>query len=58
MGRVDKSVRITTVVEAIETRACTSYKTCSIRFEVDRTVISKRVRGLIRSRKEAASVYL
>ena len=58
MGRADKSVRIAVVVEAIETRACTSYKAYSIRFGVDRTTISKRVRGLTRSRKEAASVYL
>jgi hypothetical protein len=58
MGRADKSARITVVVKAIETGACTSYKACSIRFGVDRTTISKRVRGLTRLRKEAASVYL
>ena len=58
MARADKLARITIAVEAIKTRACTSYKAYSAKYGVDRTTISKRVRGLIKLRQEAASIYI
>ena len=56
MGRADKSARIAAAITAIESGEFRDYSKAAAHFRVDRTSISKRIRSITRSRKEADSI--
>ena len=57
MARADKSARIAAAVAAIERGEITDYSAVALQFKVDRMTISKRIRGLIRSQKDATAFW-
>jgi hypothetical protein len=57
MARTDKSARIATAIAAIRSGEITDYSKAAEKYKVDRTTISKRIRGLTKSRKEADSLF-
>jgi exonuclease V gamma subunit len=58
MAKEDKSALINKAVAAIRAGEFTDYSKAAARFGVDRTSVSKRVRGLTKPRQEANSLYL
>jgi hypothetical protein len=54
MGRTDKSARI---AKAIELGEIKDYSEAARRFEINRTMISRRIKGITQSREEADSLY-
>jgi hypothetical protein len=58
MARGDKSALINKAVAAIRAGDFADYSKAAARFGVDRTSVSKRVRGLTKPRQEANSLYL
>lgn len=58
MGRCDKSARIAKAIAVIKSGAIQDYSKAARESEVDRTTLSKRIRGVIQSsREEADSIY-
>jgi hypothetical protein len=57
MARVDKSARIAAAIAAIQSGEFKDYSKAATKFDVDRTTISKRIRGLTKSRKDADSFW-
>lgn len=57
MARTDKSARIAAAIAAIRSGEITDYSKAAEKYKVDRTTISKRIRGLTKSRKEADSFF-
>jgi hypothetical protein len=57
MARADKSAKVTAAVAAIQRGEYTDYSKAARAFKCDRTSISKRIRLLTRSRKEADSFW-
>jgi hypothetical protein len=57
MGRCGKSARIAKAVAAIEAGRFKNYITAADFFKCDPTSVSKRIRGVTHSRKEANSLY-
>jgi Tc5 transposase DNA-binding domain len=58
MARADKSALISQAVTAFRAGEFTDYSKAAAHFGVDRTSVSKRVKGLTKTRKEANSFYL
>ena len=58
MARADKSARIAAAITVIQSGEFTDYSKVVVKFEVDRTTLSKRIRGLTRSREEVTSFFL
>jgi hypothetical protein len=57
MARVDKSAYIAVAIAAIRLGEFKDYSKAAAKFDVDRTTISKRIRGLTKSRKDADSFW-
>lgn len=57
MARTDKSALISKAVDAIRASEFIDFSKAAAYFGVDRTSVSKRVRGLTKTRKEANSFY-
>jgi hypothetical protein len=57
MARADKSALISKVVAAFRAGEFADYSKAATYFRVDRTLVSKRVRGLTKTRQEANSFY-
>jgi hypothetical protein len=57
MTRVDKSARIALAIAAIRSGEIKDYSKAAAKFNVNRTTISKRIRGLTKSRKDADSFW-
>ena len=57
MARADKSACIATAVAAIQSGEFIDYSKATAKYKVNRTTISKRIRGLTRSRQEANSFF-
>jgi hypothetical protein len=57
MTRVDKSARIAAAIAAIRLGEIKDYSKAAAKFNVDRTTISKRIRGLTKSKKDANSFW-
>lgn len=57
MARADKSARIAAAIAAIRSGEFKDYSKAAAKFKVDRTTISKRIRGLTKSRKDADSFW-
>ena len=55
MARTDLSARITAAIHTIESGECADYTEAALKFRVDRTTISKRIRGLTQSREDVNS---
>jgi hypothetical protein len=53
MAKTDLSARIAAAIHAIESGECADYTEAALKFEVDRTTISKRIRGITQSREDA-----
>ena len=58
MARADKSALISQAVAALRAGEFPDYSKAAAHFGVDRTSISKRVRGQTVTRQEANSLYL
>jgi hypothetical protein len=58
MARADKSALISQAVAAIRAGKFVDYSKAAAHFGVDRTSVSKRVRGLTKTRQEANSFFL
>ena len=57
MGRVDKSHLVSQAVSSIERGEFTDYSKAAKHYGCDRTAVSRRIRGLTKTRKEANSFY-
>ena len=57
MGRADKSARIANAIEDIRSGKFRHYSEAAKKWDVDPTTISKRIRCLTKSRKDADSFY-
>jgi hypothetical protein len=57
MARVDKSARIAAATAAIRSGEIKDYSKAAAKFNVDCTTISKRIRGLTKSRVDADSFW-
>ena len=57
MVRADKSALISKAVAVLRAGKSTDYSKAAAYYGVDRTSVSKRVRGLTKTKKEAASFY-
>jgi hypothetical protein len=57
MVRTDKSARIAAAIAAIRSGEIEDYSKAAAKYNVDRTTISKRIRGLTKSRKDADSFW-
>ncbi len=57
MGRADKSARIVAAIRDIQSGAIRDYSKAAEKHEVDRTTISKRIRGLTKSKKDSLSFW-
>ncbi|KAF4627253.1 hypothetical protein G7Y89_g10904 [Cudoniella acicularis] len=57
MARVDKSARIDAAVAALKRGEFTNYSNAATKYGCDRTSLSKRMRGLTKSKKEANSLW-
>jgi hypothetical protein len=55
MARTDKSARIAAAIAAIQSGEITDYSKAAAKFSVDRTMISKRICGLTKLRRDANS---
>jgi hypothetical protein len=58
MGRIDKSARVTQAVDAIRRGEFTNYAKAAREYKCSHTAISRRVRGLTKTRREAHSFWL
>ena len=58
IARADKSALISQAVAAIHAGEFTDYSKAAAYFGVDRTSVSKRVRGLTKTRQEANSFFI
>jgi hypothetical protein len=54
MGQCDKSVRITKTIAAIKSGDIQDYSKAAKMFQVDRTTLSERIRGITQSSREEA----
>ncbi|KAF4625745.1 hypothetical protein G7Y89_g12419 [Cudoniella acicularis] len=57
MARVDKSARIDAAIAAIKSGECTNCSNAAAKYGCDRSALSKRLRGLTKSKKEANSFW-
>lgn len=57
MARADKSARINAAVDAIRRGDFTTYSAATDFHNVDRTAVSRRMRGLTKTRKDATAFY-
>lgn len=57
MAGIDKSARIEAAIEAIRSGEVKDYSQAAKKYNVDRTTISKRIRGLTMSKRDASSLY-
>ena len=57
MARVDKSACIVVAIATIKLGEIIDYSKAAAKFNVDRTTISKRIRGLTKSKKDANSFW-
>jgi hypothetical protein len=57
MARIDKSARITAAVDAIRRGEYTDYANAARHYKCSQTAVSRRVRGLTKTRKEANSFW-
>jgi hypothetical protein len=57
MGRADKSAQINKAVLAIRSGEFTDYSLAARAHRCDRTAVSRRIRGLTKTRQEANSFY-
>jgi hypothetical protein len=57
MARTDKSARIAAAIAAIRSGEIKDYSKEAAKYNIDRTTISKRIRGLTKSRKDADSFW-
>ena len=57
MARDDKSAKVEKAVAAIKAGEFTDYSKAAARYGCDRTSVSKRIRGLTKSRKDALSFW-
>ena len=57
MARADKSARIAEAIAAIQSGEITDYSQAARKYDIHHTTLSKRIRGLTKSRKEANSFY-
>ena len=57
MARADKSARISKAVAAYRAGEFADYSKAAAHFGADRSAVSRRVRGLTKSKKEANSFY-
>src|SRR4051812_36521532 len=57
MARADKSAAISAAVAAIQSGEVADYSAAAAKFKCDRTAISKRIRGLTRSRKDVTAFW-
>ena len=57
MARVDKSARIAAAIAAIKLGEIIDYSKVAAKFDVDYTIISKRIHGLTKSKKDANSFW-
>lgn len=57
MARIDKSANISKAVDAIKRGEFTDYAKAAKHFKCSRSAVSRRVRGLTKSRKEANSFW-
>ena len=57
MARVDKSVRISKTVTTYESGEFTDYSKAIVYFRCHYTPVLKRIRSLIKTKKEANSFY-
>jgi hypothetical protein len=55
MARADKSARIAAAIAAIQSGEIKDYSKAAAKFNVDRMMISKQIRGLTKLRKDADS---
>ena len=58
MARVDKSALISKAADIIRAGEFTDFSKAAAYFSIDCTSVSKRVRGLTKTRREANSFYL
>ena len=57
MARADKSALVDAAVTAFQRGEFTDYSKAARHFKCDRTAVSKRIRGLTKTRKEATHFY-
>jgi hypothetical protein len=57
MARADKSALVEKAVSAIKRGEFTDYSKAAERYGCDRTSVSKRIRGLTKTRKETTSFF-
>jgi hypothetical protein len=57
MARADKSALISKAVAVFHAREFADYSKAATHFRVDHTLVSKRVRGLTKTRQEANLFY-
>ena len=57
MARIDKSARVTEAVDAIKRGEFSDYTKAAQHFRCSHSAVSRRVRGLTRTRKEANSFW-
>lgn len=57
MARADKSATINSAVDAIQRGEVKDYSEAARKYGCDRTAISRRIRGITKTRLEAQSLY-
>jgi hypothetical protein len=57
MARADKSALVDKAVSAIKRGEFTDYSKAAAKYSCDRTAISRRIRGLTKTRKEATLFF-
>ena len=57
MAKIDKSARITAAVDAIRRGEYTDYANAAKHYKCSQIAVSRRVRGLTKTRKEANSFW-
>ena len=57
MAKADKSAAIDSAIAAIKREEFANYANAAKKFKCDRSALSRRIRGLTKSRKEANSFY-
>jgi hypothetical protein len=58
MGRIDKLARVTQAVDIIRRREFTNYAKVAREYKYLYTAVSRRIRGLTKTRQEAYSFWL
>jgi len=58
MARIDKSARVTAAVDAIRRGEFTDYAKAAKKYGCTHSAVSRRVRGLTKTRREAHSFWL